>query len=500
MDGATLTIAFRDDSPQTQGSPGVTPQAGGTSPTSSNVEDQQRAITQAGGVRQRAEQGYSVTTSASAAQPTVATPSTVQTATASPTPIATASQGSSEGGLAQAIQRIVATDPKATAEEIAKLLGGGVGVRQVEQMMRPAGAPAEPIPASPAQPSSTQPATAQPSPGDTDMLIRRERRRQAEAADEDRRQQADQSQAQSRANKQFDDELQTLIRRERRGQTETNAQFQAAEEAAAATRVTGQQVQTTVNAISHFAHMGGPLGSAVAGGVNAAVAIPAVAEAIGAAAPALVAAAPFAGIALATAAIPAALVSAANNEANRAIAVASQFSPQAIGAEASASVRQLQADIRSSQRLGDEVASIIEGRSRTNTALQGVRDKLSEGPLKDIGNITSAFASAAETLNKFLEGADKVAPGATAAISRLAFLQALNTLYPGLGYGVGILSGVGGLMPKKDQEWNSSMGLVGAIPPLPELPYPFKENMKPEVSITTSGLPPALRNIVPGSF
>lgn len=476
MDGATLTIAFRDDSPQAQGSPATTPQGGGSGSTSSHVEDQQRAITQAGGVGQRAQQGYSqatTTSSASAAQTAIATASTVPAATPLPTPIATASQSNSESGLAQSIQRIVAADPKATADEIAKLLGGGVGVREVERMMRPAAPPAEPIPTSPAQPVNSG-----------DDLIFPEDRRRVEAdrwIESERQRFAQEAESEAAtAHQQREAAARNIPRPPPLNREQILAE--GARNAPPLPKVedVSGQVQSTVNAISHFAHMAGPLGSAVAGVANSAVALPGIAGALGAAAPGLVAAAPYVGVALAAAAVPTAMVAAANNEANRAISVSREYSPEVIGAEAAANIRQIQADIRSAQRLGDEAARIVDARGRTSTALQGIRDQLSEGPLRDIGNFQNLGATFAESVNKILEAVpDPVKSNATRAI----LFSTMDMLFPGAGTLLAGSSLLGGLLPTPPQP---SMGLVGIIPKTPELPPPFnKGNSRQIEDITT---------------
>ena len=496
MDGATLTIAFRDDSSQAQGSPGNAPPGGGNTPAYNQVDEQQRAITQAGGVRNLAEQQYSqatTTATASVNPAAIAQETTVSPAVPTPTPIATAGTPSNvPPDVSASIRSIHANG--ATIEELARLFQRSQS--DIQSIVNPTPPAAQPIPTAPATPSNTQPAT--PAEYDnTQTLIRRERRLRSEAEDNER--QAREAQAQR--NSQFDEELQTLIRRERRGQTEERGRIQAAEDESEQRRATGQQVQTTVNAISHFAHMAGPLGSATAGVVNSAVAIPAVAEALGAAAPGLVAAAPYVGLAVAAAAIPAAIGAAAINEANRAIAVSRNYSPEAVGAEAIAGVRQLQADLRSSQRLGDEAALIIEARSRASTAFQGIRDKLSEGPLKDLGNIANVFANAAEAANNILDRFDKAAPGATNSITRYGTARALDGLFPGLGSLYEIISGIGSILPQKKDEWTAAAGLIGIIPKTPDLPYPFTGSTNSEkIEVHASGLPPALRGITANAF
>lgn len=493
MDGATLNINFRDESLQGQGSPAQTPQAGGTTAAPSLVEQQQQAITQAGGVRQRAEQQYSqatTTTSASIAQPSVATAATVPVATPLPTPISTAVQPSGEAALAQSVQRIVGADPKATAEEIAKLLGGGIGARDVERLMRPAPPPAEPIPSPPVQPTTVRPSQAVDSlifpadlrRADADRWIESERQRFAQEQREEAVRQRQQQEAAAR-----NIPRPPPLSRE---QILSEAEANAPPVQNAPLNVTSQ-VQTTVNAISHFAHMAGPLGSATAGLVNTAVAMPAVAQALGTAAPALVAAAPYVALAAAAAAVPVAAGATLVNEANRAIAVSRQFSPEVIGAEAQAGVRQIMADIRSAQRLGDEAAQLVDARSRASAAVQGIRDILSEPVLGDFARFNNAIARAAETLNNL---ADRN-PTASEELVR----KAVDTLGTSL-FGPGYLfyKGVGGVFGKPSETF-ATIGLTGAIPNRPKLPPPFEGVEASEQTLTISGLPSGLRGINPGS-
>jgi hypothetical protein len=491
MDGATLTVKFVDESPQGQGSPAQTPQTGGITQPYPQVDEQQRAITQAGGVGQQAQQRYSqatITSSASVAQPAVATPASVPVAAPLPTPISTTSQQpTGETALAQSIQSILAHDPRATAEEIAKLLGGGIGAKEVERMMRPTPPPAEPIPLPPTQPSTTPPSTATTTapatPDDTAMLIRRERRRLAENQDDERIAR----ETKTAAEKQFDDEVEILTKREKRRRDEFAEEDRRLE---ARQSTTAQQVQATVNAFSHFAQAAGPLGSAVAGTANMAVASPAAAAALGAAAPAIAAAAPYIAIAAASAAIPAAAVTITNNEANRAIAVSRQFSPEVIGAEAQADIRQVFADLRSARRLGDEAGQIVEARSRTSTALQGLRDIVSEPVLRDFANFTSAIAAATETLNKIAQAN----PAATTVGSRIATDALGQSTFGGF---YNIYKAIGYLNQLLGGSDKPSAGFVGIIPVRPKLPRPFSSDSE---TITPPKLPAGLEGIGPGSF
>lgn len=490
MDGATLRIEFKDDSPQSgQGSPATTPQGSGANAPAPHVEDQQRAITQAGGVGRQAEQRYSeatTTSSASVSQPAIATAATVPVSAPLPTPVATSSQPiSGEAGIAAAVQKIVAADPRATAEEIAKLLGGGVGVRQIERMMNPGPPPSEPIPNPPAQPRATNPSQAVDDlifPADlrrveADRWIESERQRFQQEAEEESARQRQQQEAAARNIPRPP----PLTRDQILAETERNAppvQNQPL-------NVTSQ-VQTTVNAISHFAHMAGPLGSAVAGVANTAVALPGVAQAIGAAAPGLVAAAPYVAIAAAAAAIPAAAVSVVTNEANRAISVSRQFSAEVVGAEAQADVRQVLADMRSARVVGDEAAQLVDARSRARTALQGVRDRISEPILEDFAQFNNAVAKFADLINNATDESPfwrGFVRGFSGAATDEAGTAAFGPAY-------WIYKLTGNIFGSPPEDSPGSAGLMGIVPIRPDLPAPFNEDNSSRVQrITTKGLP-----------
>lgn len=483
MEGATLTIALRDESNQGQGSPATTPQAGSAPHTAALTEDQQKAITAAGGIGRAAEQGYSqATTSTSVPQPAVATAATVPVAAPLPTPIATATQGGGADALSQSIQKIVSADPKATAEEIAKLLGGGTTAREVERLMQPMAAPPQPIPTIPVQAQQTPFAQSLENLNLVFPFTDLEPTRINPLQDFERQQQATRDAA---------------ARNIPRPPPLSREQILEESERSAPPVLSGplnvtSQVQTTVNAISHFAHMAGPLGSAAAGVANAAVAIPGIAQAIGTAAPALVAAAPYVALAAAAAAIPATAIAVTNNEANRAIAVSRQFSSEVIGAEAQADVRQILADMRSARVVGDEAAQLVDARSRSRAALQGVRDRLSEPLLEDFAQFNNAVAKMADAVNRFLE----TNPSASRAVSQ-GVIDAAGGLTFGAAYWAYKLTG--NLFGKSPDDFAGATGLLGIVPQRPNLPFPFTEGGVEDVQrITTSGLSLGDREVSPG--
>lgn len=198
---------------------------------------------------------------------------------------------------------------------------------------------------------------------------------------------------------------------------------------------TAQAVSGIVNGIaSTAAKLGGPLGGAEARILSGMA--PQLAAAAGAS-PSL---AGFATIAGPLAAIPAGIGAgiaftlgverALLNEGERARSLIGGFSPEVSRAEAEADVRQIMANLRTSRRLGDEVAEIVEGRSRLSTSLQGLRDIATEGVLRDFGNVIGALAGAAENLNKFVENSPRTQKVIQESISQSLF----SSFFPGLGH------------------------------------------------------------------
>lgn len=106
-----------------------------------------------------------------------------------------------------------------------------------------------------------------------------------------------------------------------------------------------------------------------------------------------------AGLVAAAAAIPLAAGYAALNEAERALQISRQYSPDVARAQAEADVRQVMADMRTSRRLGDEAADYLTARSRLSTGFQGVRDIVSEPVLKDLNTALTTLGNFFTSLN-----------------------------------------------------------------------------------------------------
>ena len=482
MEGATLTINFRDDSSNIPQSPAATPQQG-TAPSSSLVQDQQRAITEAGGAGNLASRNQVTTQSASSAPPPAATVTTVPVAPSVPVPTVTTASGmpTGEAALALSVQKIVAADPTATAEEIARLLGGGVTANQVRGMMAGTGPAAPPaaIPPAPASPAANPP----PVRSTVDDLVAQTRElwdRDLVAStrqmwDNDSREQEVRARTAASANQRpeapYVPTPPPLSPQQQIEEAERRAPPRQAPDL-------GGQVQSTVNSIAHLMHMGGPLGSAAAGAITAGASVPGVASAIGAAAPALATAAPFVAAAAAGVGISVGLATAAfravEGTAERAIGNTLGLSPDVSSAAAQAEVRQLMANQRTARILGNEAADFLSARSVIRTEAQTARDLLMEGPLQQLNNILNLQAEATSGFRQLLESIP--APIRNAG-TRTAFSSFLNFItpgrlpgMPGLGTVFDTLSFLGSFAPKPAKP---DVGLSGIVPERPRLPAPF---------------------------
>lgn len=105
-----------------------------------------------------------------------------------------------------------------------------------------------------------------------------------------------------------------------------------------------------------------------------------------------------AGLVAAAIAVPMAAGYAALNEAERALAISRQYSPDVARSQAEADVRQVMADLRTTRLLGDEAAAYLSGRSKLSTGLQGIRDVASEPVLKDVARLTNAVGNLVNAL------------------------------------------------------------------------------------------------------
>lgn len=480
MDGATLTIRFQDDSSPGANGLSSTPLVGQEqlSEAQQLVLQQQAAITAAGGVRGSITEG-TTTASASIAQPTA--PTVVQ----QPVPAAvvqtqtTTQQGGDPLGLA--IQQIVGADPRATAAEIAKLLGGGITERQVQGYISQGQQVVQPASVQPAITSPVQPEIgfAPDIVSDTKAMWEKE------AIERDR-----QSRAEDEARRQSDlDYLDSLRKPPPPPVTPPPVQFKTPKEQEAPD--TSGMAQASVSAISHLAHMGGPLGSAAASVANATAAVPGVAAAAGSVLPGLAAAAPYIALASATLAVPAAALYTMESIAQTARGQAQGFSPALAGAEALVNVRQILANQRTASILGDELAEFATQRSRFNTAAQGTRDRLFEGALNDFNSAAKNFTYIAEQLEK-LTGAN---PDTTREFGRLGSRVLLSALSPVFGTLYGALVETGKTIENKEILKDSNPLTYWLNRPPVKLPAPFEEtgeNVNPKMADFGGGLPAGL--------
>lgn len=450
-DEATLTIRFRDESSPGGGGAGiVAPMGGGVVPGSTLAADTQNAITQAGGVGQMAARNNQ----ASAGQ----LPSMAPVPSASPlaVPSINVGAGQSSDPLLQTTRQIVQADQNVTVAELAAALG--IKERQAQTLLNAATVQ----PGGQAAQSGALPVPGdgrRPTPGtddDLELLIRRNRRQ----AQEERERMADAEQAMRPppAPVQPPPQIPGMP-----GAPPIEAQ--AVDESSGA--------QAAVNAISHFAHMGGPMGSAVAGAANSFMAIPGVASAVAAAAPGIAAAAPYVAAATAALAVPTAAALTLNSIAQTARGQIQGLSPEVAAAEAEANVRQLLANLRTSQRLGDEVADFVSNRSRLGAAGQGIRDVISEPLLKDFNNAVFALTKLVEAGNE----AAQENPWITQTAVRLGLQGALGYMSPGLQQSYNFLTSFGGLLQgaesKIDMD-NNPLTFFKKLP-MPTLPAPFEE-------------------------
>lgn len=474
MDGATLNINFRDESSQTPGGPGVVSQAGAAVTIDPQTAALLNAMAAAGGV------GNFVAQAQPQQPPPASTTYQVPQATAAAIPPVNVGTASTDP-LLHTVSQIVQADPKTTAEELAKALGIKQG--QAQNLLDQALGTAQAQIAPPAQPVPSQAAAAPPSPSaakptedDVELLLRRERRRQAEYQDEQRVQA----------------EEQARIEQSRRPPPAPVTPPPQIPGLPGATAIEAEVVDTatgvagTVNAISHFVHAFGPMGSAAAGLANTAVQLPGVASSLGAAVPALMAAAPFVGVGAAALAVPYAGLRTLEAVAEAARAQTQGLSPEVATAEAQANVRQLMANLRTSHILGDEIAEYVTGRSRLSTGVQGIRDIVFEPVLKDFAEVTKLLGNTAKGIADWLNDSPRakwwVQTGAQVAQYGNAFGLLLKTMgnanklvYPN------------DMNDIKDRNplryWNDNL-------PMPKLPHPFVEtNMQP-VNFERPRVPP----------
>lgn len=442
-DEAVLTIRFKDES-SAGGSPGgVAAQTGGAA-AQSTVADQQQAYAAAGGVG-----AFTARNSGAAAAGDLQLPMLpVPPAAALPVPpVGMLGQPAGGDPLLKAATGIVQADPSATVAELAKALG--IPNARAQQLLnaatvQPGGVTGQPplanwpaqalpvpptgmLPVPPISQPSTQPAIApQPPPFVQPPPV---------------------------VGQQPPPFVQPppVV-------NQPGGQGQPSNDAA-------RGVQATVSAIAGLAAQGGPIGAAAGQAASAASALPGVASSIGAALPAAAAAAPYIAAATAALAVPATGMLVLNSIANTARGQIGGLSAELAGAEAQSQVRQLVANMRTSRVLGDELADRERLGSRMSAALQGIRDNVSEQPLKDMNAVMAVFTKAAEAFDKVLDANKEPAQDAVSA--------AIRKMLPwGARQGWDALVKAGHIFQAAEQK-PEPVGLAGVIPKRPELPPPF---------------------------
>lgn len=226
--------------------------------------------------------------------------------------------------------------------------------------------------------------------------------------------------------------------------------------------------QAAVNAIAGLAAQGGPMGAAAGHAAAAAAAVPGAGAALSAV-PGLAMAGPIVAAATAALAVPSAAMLTLNSIAQTARGQIQGLSPEVAQAEAQAMVRQLVANMRTSQRLGDEVADFISTRSRLSAAGQGLRDVALEPILQQFNDAQRGLAKATEAVNDFAQKQPTLVQGAV--------MFGVDQLISQLGL-IGLLYRLSAWLGK--EEAKEIVGVRWLIPQRPQLPPPFA-NDAPEV-------------------
>lgn len=145
--------------------------------------------------------------------------------------------------------------------------------------------------------------------------------------------------------------------------------------------------------LSQFGQPGAALGGAI---TTAAAQFPGT---VGALFANLAPAAPYIATGAAALAVPAALGYSVLNEAERARGIVGNLSPEAAVAQAQANADRIMANIRTAERLGDEVGEYIESRSRLTLAAQGIRDVAAEPVLQSLNEVLGTLGKTLELIN-----------------------------------------------------------------------------------------------------
>lgn len=181
------------------------------------------------------------------------------------------------------------------------------------------------------------------------------------------------------------------------------------------------QAQYAVSSLANAALGGTPLGGVAQAGVGV----------LGAVGSAIVTPGVGTGIGLMAAgfAAEAAVVGAVINEANRAVAITRQYSPEVAVAEGLAEVRRIQAELRTTATLGDESAAYITARSQLSSAAQGLRDTAAEPILQVLNENIEGLARVLQGIDNLLENNPFFKEAAQGSIEVIA--RGLSTMATG---------------------------------------------------------------------
>lgn len=408
-DEAKLIVELVDRSPGAPQQAGGTPSAETQVPGSTHAGDFNAAVTQAGGAGRLAAAGN--------VQPAAAPPVTLPAAVPS---------AQAADPLLDTIRRIAEADPRVTAEEISRSLG--LPPRQAREMLEAvqqppptqalptaAEAPATlpgvslpslqpPPPTAPVavpEPSAAAPTTAAPVPiPAAPEAVVRPRGDDARFTlithpdEELLLPEAPEPPIPSPAPPPEPPSIGDI--EDAAGIIESLPPADAAERAAEATREAERQLAKTFGAVQTI--------SSIAAGRVApgAAAVELTSLAGGAAAAAPVAAG------LAAAAVPIAAVAAVDALASRAIGEVRDLSPAVAIAEAQAEVRQLITRLSTARTLGDELADIVESRSRLSAASTGIRDVLAEPALQEFAQALRGVTGIVERFSSLIDSSDQL--------------------------------------------------------------------------------------------
>ncbi len=227
-----------------------------------------------------------------------------------------------------------------------------------------------------------------------------------------------------------------------------------------------KDVASSINLILNATRMNNPITSQVVS------ALPLISSELGAFGSAITAAAPPIA---AVAGLAAATIGVSFNEANRAVSLSREFSPDVALADAFSELRQLRADLNTANTLGPAAADYIENTSRISTAAQGIRDNIGKPIIENLNTQLNGLANILEGLNKNNAG---VATGSVLGTG----LAGATDYAIGLGAAMSGLGPYGFLVPgllkffadkqTKDEQFDLYTWFNDAVPMMP-LPVPF---------------------------